>query len=521
MAFPLENLISHPLKKRVYPTNSIVSCNFETWLANTEGMNARLISLLATTLLSQTILNADEKPNVLVVLFDDIGYGEAGCYNPEGDFTTPHLDKLATQGMRFTDAHSCASNCTPTRYGLITGQYPHRIGQFGVLNTFSPPLIPPTRITIASFLKQNGYNTACIGKWHLGMKWQMEKQEAKQKAAELNIGDKMTGGPNAIGFDYFYGFTHARNIGMIIEQDTVVKQVKAVENQPIMVEKAVQFINDQKKSEKPFFLYYPMCPPHSPTVPAAEFVNKGGKEGKRSNYADWIYQGDDMLGKLLQALEETGQAENTIVFVTGDNGASKRVYAPLRAHKGSIYEGGHREPCVVKWPGKIKPASVSEQIVCATDIFATVADILGKKLPDNVGEDSASYLSCLLGKDDGPFREASVQQSGHGSLAIRKGPWKLICMGDGTQELYHLGKDIGESTNLLNKETAKAKELTELLNTFLKNGRSTPGAPQPTKVTLVATGVRGKGNNDAKKQTNKKEGDKKEGDKKKKKKSEN
>ena len=184
------------------------------------------LSGLALSPFNALALNPRSRPNILFVLFDDMGYGEPTSYRTESQFKTPNIDRMAKEGMRFTDAHSSAANCTPTRYGFLTGRYPHRIGQFGVLNTFSPPIIPTSRLTLASFLKQNGYTTACIGKWHLGLSWNKPKTKGKAKSErKLVVGDQMTSGPTALGFDYFYGFTHARNIGTIIEQGTVVEQV--------------------------------------------------------------------------------------------------------------------------------------------------------------------------------------------------------------------------------------------------------------------------------------------------------
>ena len=446
---------------------------------------------LATVLITAFSSQAEEKPNILFVLFDDMGYGEPTSYRPESLFKTPNIDRMAKEGIRFTDAHASAASCTPTRYGFLTGRYPHRIGQFGVLSTFSPPLIPETRLTVASYLKQNGYATACIGKWHLGMNWGRPKIKGKDKPQkELKIGEKMTGGPNAIGFDYFYGFTHARNIQTIIEQDTVVKEVKPIENQPLMIAKAIDFLKERSlNKEKPFFLYFPMCPPHKPVVPAPQYVGKGGKVGKGS-YSDWVYQGDDMLGQLLDTLESTGLADDTLVLVSADNGAAGRTYLPLRDNKGSIYEGGHREPFLARWPGRIKPGTTSDQIISITDIFATCASLLGKALPENAGEDSVSFLKCLYGQQKGPFREASVQQSGKKALAIRKGKWKLIVHGDNKRELFDLNADIGENQNLIQTHPKVAAELALLLQSYLDKGRSTPGKAQPLEYKISLDEVR-------------------------------
>ena len=446
---------------------------------------------LATVLITAFSSQAVEKPNILFVLFDDMGYGEPTSYRPESLFKTPNIDRMAKEGIRFTDAHASAASCTPTRYGFLTGRYPHRIGQFGVLSTFSPPLIPETRLTVASYLKQNGYATACIGKWHLGMNWGRPKIKGKDKPQkELKVGEKMTGGPNAIGFDYFYGFTHARNIQTIIEQDTVVKEVKPIENQPLMIAKAIDFLKERSlNKEKPFFLYFPMCPPHKPVVPAPQYVGKGGKVGKGS-YSDWVYQGDDMLGQLLDTLESTGLADDTLVLVSADNGAAGRTYPPLRDNKGSIYEGGHREPFLARWPDRIKPGTTSDQIISITDIFATCVSLIGKSLPENAGEDSVSFLKCLYGQQKGPFREASVQQSGKKALAIRKGKWKLIVHGDNKRELFDLNADIGENQNLIQTHLKVAAELALLLQSYLDKGRSTPGKAQPLEYKISLDEVR-------------------------------
>ena len=450
-----------------------------------------IYTLLTAILITSFSSQAAEKPNILFVLFDDMGYGEPTSYRPTSLFKTPNIDRMAKEGIRFTDAHSSAANCTPTRYGFLTGRYPHRIGQFGVLSTFSPPLIPKTRLTVASYLKQNGYATACIGKWHLGMNWKKQKPKGKnQSKPQLMIGDKMTGGPNEVGFDYFYGFTHARNIKTIIEQDTVVKEVKAVENQPLMVAKAIEFLKERSlNKEKPFFLYFPMCPPHKPVVPAPQYVGRGGKAGKGS-YSDWVYQGDDMLGQLLDTLESTGLANDTLVLVSADNGAAGREYPPLREHKASIYEGGHREPFLARWPGRIKPGTTSNQIISITDIFATCASLLGKSLPENVGEDSVSFLKCLYGQQKGPFREASVHQNGKKALAIRKGKWKLIVHGDNKRELFDLNADIGEKHNAIQTHPKIAAELVLLLQSYLDKGRSTPGKAQPLEYKISLDEVR-------------------------------
>jgi arylsulfatase A-like enzyme len=427
-------------------------------------------------------------PNIVVVLFDDMGYGEPPSYRADSKLKTLHLDRLATQGMRFTDAHSAAAVCTPTRYGLLTGRYPSRIGQYGVLTTYSLPIIPKERLTVASLLKQNGYTTACIGKWHLGMKWDGKPGSEKS----VPVGARILTSPNAAGFDYFYGFTHARNIGTIIEQDRVIENVADVDNQPRMIAKAVQWI-EQRAADKPFFLYFPMCPPHTPVVPAPEFAGQSGARDvvkKDPKYGDWVFQGDHMLGQLLDALERKGFADNTLVIATADNGAAGRAYAPLRASKSSIYEGGHRVPFVARWPGKIKPGSVNEDTICLNDLLATCADMLGVKLPDNAGEDSVSILPALLGTANGPLREATIHQSHSGDLAIRQGPWKLVFLKNGARELYNLQTDLRETQNVAEANAEVVTRLTTLMNKYIADGRSTPGARQANEAPIkLKTGL--------------------------------
>lgn len=418
------------------------------------------------------------KPNIVFVLFDDLGYGQPANYRAETTFRMPHFEQLARDGMRFTDAHSASAVCTPTRYGVLTGRYPSRIGQFGVCTTYSPPIIPTGRLTVASLLKQAGYETACVGKWHLGLNWVDGKPGSQSK---VPIGAKLTGGPNALGFDYFYGFTHARNIGTIIEQDAVVANVDAVENQPLMIRKAVDWIDQRAGSEKPFFLYFPMCPPHTPVVPSSEFAGRSGAEdrvGKDPKYGDWILQGDAMLGQLLDALQRNGFAENTLVIATSDNGAEHREYPPLRESKRSIYEGGHRVPFVALWPGHVQAGSTCDATVCLNDLMATAAAIADETLPDDAAEDSVSFLSLLTGDPDAAPREATIHQSMRGDLAIRRGDHKLIVFKDGRRELYDLAAELSEKTDVSKLHRKTVKELTTLLQSYIDRGRSTPGAKQ-------------------------------------------
>jgi arylsulfatase A-like enzyme len=447
-------------------------------------MRFSLISFFILAFASQ--LSVQAKPNIIFVLFDDLGYGQPQCYQANSSLRTPNLDKLASEGMRFTDAHTAAAVCTPTRYGVLTGRYPARLGQFGVLTTFSKPIIPPNRMTVASMLKQQGYATACVGKWHLGMDWGKDNPGSEK---EVPIGARMTGGPNTIGFDYFYGFTHARNIGTIIEQDQVVTHVESVENQPLMLKKAIEWL-EQRKTDEPFFLYFPLGIPHEPIEPAAEFVGKSEAQDLVKNdpkYGDWLYQGDAMLGKLIEALDRKNLAENTLIIATSDNGAEHRSYEPLRDSKRSIYEGGHRVPFVARWPGKVKPGSINHHTICLNDLMATAAEIAGATLPDEAGEDSVSLIPELLATSTTGVREATIHQSASADLAIRRGPWKLIFMKDGSRKLYNLDTDLSEAQNTLATNSEIAKDLTMLMQRYISTGRSTPGVTQKNEFELSLT----------------------------------
>ena len=404
----------------------------------------------------------------------------------DSPFKTPSFDGLAREGMRFTDAHSAAANCTPTRYGLLTGRYPSRIGQFGVLNTYSPPIIPGERLTVASFLKGQGYHTACIGKWHLGLNWTGDK---KSRPDTPPVGTRFEDGPNTLGFDYFYGFTHARNIGCILEQDAVVSHVERIRNQPLMIAKALEYIDERARSGKGTLLpLLSHVPTPQPDHPGARIHRQGRAHRQGGQVRDWVYQGDHMLGRILEALEKKGLAGNTLVIATGDNGAAKRPYPPLRAAKSSIYEGGHREPLAVRWPGRVKPGTVCRELVCLNDLFATCADILEEKLPPGAGEDSVSILPLLAGGSQ-PVREAAVHQAS-GGLAIRQGPWKQIFHRDGRRELFNLGEDIGETRDLSASRSEVARQMTALMQRYIDRGRSNPGPPQKNDFALELWGTK-------------------------------
>ena len=413
--------------------------------------------------------------------------------------------------MIFTDAHSSSSVCTPTRYGIMTGRYHWRTRlQSGVLYGFSGPLIAAARLTVPALLKQHGYTTAMIGKWHLGM--DIPKGEPAPK-----IGN----GPTTRGFDSYFGISASLDMPpfAFIENDhftepltptkkwqragAAAASLEAVDVLPAFTRKATELIAAQAKTGRPFFLYLPLNAPHTPIVPSKE------RQGKSSlgKYGDLVMETDWAVGEVLAALDKAGVGGNTLVILTSDNGCSKAADIPalqaqghypsadLRGSKADIFDGGHRIPFIARWPDRIKAGSRSAQTICLTDLLATCADILGAKLPDNAGEDSVSLLPALLGTDKAPLHEAVVHHSINGSFAIRQGKWKLeLCADSGgwsdpkpgskeakglpETQLYDLSAEIGETKNLQTKHPEEVTRLTKLLEQIIANGRSTPGAKQ-------------------------------------------
>jgi arylsulfatase A-like enzyme len=495
-----------------------------------------LLSLVAPSL-------AAEKPNVVVILADDLGYGDVKRFNPDGKIPTPHIDALADAGTMFTDAHSPSAVCSPTRYGLITGRYAWRSRlKSGVLGGLSPRLIEPGRLTVAQLMKDNGYHTAAVGKWHLGMDWQLKPGkrvtelgiESRDQVFNVEYDRPIRSGPNAVGFDYYFGISASLDMVpyTFIENDRVAANptedrdfpmmlgkpgrtrkgpaapgFEAEDVLPTLTRKAVGYIDQRAKSGKPFFLYLPLASPHTPIVPTKEWQKKSG-----TPYMDFVAATDAAVGEVLAALKKNGLEENTLVIFTSDNGCSPQADFPalaklghnpnyhFRGHKADIYEGGHRVPFVVRWPGKVKANATCDALACHTDLLATLADVLGVKLPDDAGEDSVSLLPAL-GVKKGPVRESVVVHSVNGSFGVREGKWKLcLCPGSGgwsaprpgkepagapDVQLFDLSKDIGEKTNLQAEETERVARMTEALRKWADDGRSTPGKPQKNTTPVV------------------------------------
>jgi len=479
-----------------------------------EFLRGVALGAVALALPRQARAEPAPKPNIVYMICDDLGYGDVRCLNPQrGKIPTPQIDRLASQGIVFTDAHSGSAVCSPTRYGVLTGRYCWRTRlQSGVLDGNVPPLIARDRLTVPELLRQQGYSTTAIGKWHLGYTFDPAEGRRGRQAggAGMPVGTRILEGPTTRGFDSFYGFSHARAIRTLVENDRVAEGIDAVEMLPRLTRRAVEAIGqraDEAKKGKPFFLYLAFNSPHTPIVPSAPWRGRSGLNA----YADFVMQTDAAVGEVLAALDRHGLADQTLVIFTSDNGCSPAANvgqlerqghypsAQFRGYKADIWDGGHRVPFVARWPGKVRAGATSDQLICLTDLMATCAELLGIKLPENAAEDSVSILPALLGTDKGPLREAVVHHSISGRFAIRQGKWKLeLCPGSGGWgsptdaaalnqglppiQLYDMTEDIGERRNQRAEQPEVVQRLTALLEKYAAQGRSTPGAPQRNDV---------------------------------------
>lgn len=454
-----------------------------------------------------------KKPNIIFILCDDLGYGDVQCLNPDrGKIPTPRIDQLAQQGMTFTDAHSSSSVCTPTRYNVLTGRYNWRTKlQKGVLFGFSEPLIDKDRLTVPALLKQQGYHSACIGKWHLGL-------DIAKTDGEWDWSKPIANGPVDRGFDHYYGISASLDMPpyawiddrKFTEDLTTTKKwvrsgpaaesFEAEDVLPELAKKAGDYIAERAKTKEPFFLYLPLASPHTPILPTKEWQGKS----EIGPYGDFVMQTDWALGVVMDAVEKAGIEENTLIVFTSDNGCAPYIgvskfeqqgHFPsgnLRGYKADAWDGGHRVPFIAQWKGKIKAGSQYAGTVCLGDLMATSAELSGAKLPETAGEDSVSIVPALMGEADGQIREATVHHSIGGKFAIRKGKWKLLfCAGSGgwtkpndkqaakdglpKVQLYDMEADIAEQKNLQAEHPEVVKELTELLESYVARGRSTPG----------------------------------------------
>ncbi len=417
-------------------------------------------------------------PNIIYILADDMGYGDMGCNNPDSKIPTPNLDLLAEEGMRFTDAHAPSSVCTPSRYALLTGRYCWRTPlKNSVLWPYDPPLIEPGRLTAAEMLRQQGYRTACIGKWHLGWEWttrdgkpahegtavgRPDRELREERERQVDFGRPMRGGPVDCGFDTYFGvdvpnfppytwFEQDRLAGepTVSKPDDmfgwpgVMKPGWTLEEMiPAFIRRVVNYI--ESSGPDPFFLYFPLTSPHTPIVPNAPFIGRSGS----GRYGDFVCEVDWVVGQVMAALDRHGIADDTLLIFTSDNGPEcapaadggsyehARIHghysmANLRGVKRDTWEGGHRVPFLARWPDATPAGTVCDQLTILGDFMATCAELTGTGLREDEGEDSVSMLPLLRGETDAPVREFAVHHSCHGNFAIRKGNWVFIDSPDG------------------------------------------------------------------------------------------
>jgi arylsulfatase A len=472
------------------------------------------------------------KPNIVFILADDLGYGDVSCLNPESKINTPNIDRIASAGLTFTDAHSASAVSTPTRYGILTGRYSWRSQlKSGVLGGYSAPLIEKSIKTLPAMLKQNGYNTSCIGKWHLGWTW----NNIEKGIDSVDFSYPITDGPLSIGFDYFFGFNGSLDMPpyIYVENDKPTslpdRQTKG-NNAPVgdpeydgsywregptgsdfdhqkclqvFTDKAINYITEYARLKNPYFLYLALPAPHTPIMPSSDFAGKSGL----NPYADFVMMVDREVGKILNAIETTGENENTLIVFASDNGCSpwadfevlkSKGHNPsyiFRGYKADLYEGGHHIPCILSWPDKIRKSGEINQTICLNDFMATFAEIIGYELSDDEAVDSYSLLKVMSNAGHTkPVRETTIHHSINGNFAIRKGDLKLILSpGSGgwsypkpgkeeeglpAVQLFNLKDDPGETFNLEDKFPDVVSELQDLLRKYIEEGRSTPGRPQ-------------------------------------------
>ncbi|MFO0901850.1 MAG: arylsulfatase [Pirellulales bacterium] len=486
-----------------------------------------------------------DRPNIVLILADDLGYGDVGCYNPQAKAPTPHLDQLAREGMRFTDAHSPATVCTPTRYSLMTGQMAFRVPRGGTVFTGAggPSLIAPGRLTLPAMLKQQGYATAAFGKWHVGWTFRDHAgaplHDGRLEAVHrIDFTRKVEGGPLDHGFERFFGTACCPTTDWLyafidgdriptpptgpVDKAKLPKHPYADDCRPgliapdfpmqevdaVFLRKSREFLDEhlRKSPEQPFFLYLATQSAHLPSFASPAFHGKT----QAGPHGDFLFELDHHVGELLSHLERLGVADNTLVIFTSDNGPETTSVIHMRAdhqHDGARpwrgmkrdnWEGGHRVPLIVRWPARVKPGTVSDQVVSLTDIMATVAAITGAELPREAAEDSFNLLPVFDGAATAPSRPYLLTQAfgGAATLSIRRGDWKYLdhrgsggnhyntpglkpfalpdAAPDAPGQLYNLADDPGETTNLYEKRPEVVAELKQLLEQSKAAGRSRP-----------------------------------------------
>ncbi|MDA7858952.1 arylsulfatase [bacterium] len=472
-------------------------------------------------------------PNVIVVMADDLGLGDVSPTNPDCKIKTPNLQSMADTGLTFLDAHTPSSVCTPTRYGLLTGRYNWRSRLAkGVLNGRSEHLIPAQRSTLGHLMKSAGYHTGMIGKWHLGWDWHKDN-------GKIDFTKPVKNGPDINGFDQYYAHCGSLDMPPYVWVDT--GKVTAVPDReegvtsaqdpygwyrkgpigsdfhidqvlPHLFEQSMEFVkarSNVKNSKTPFFLYLALPAPHTPIVPVPPFKDASGM----NPYADFVMQVDFHMGQLMDTLKECGIEDETLLIFTSDNGCSPQgnfkvlkehghdPSAGFRGHKADIYEGGHRVPLIIRWPGHLNEGTTSQAMACLTDIFPTLESITGQTKTDTGGEDGFDLSPVFKGAESSG-RETLISHSIGGSFAIRKGPWKLcISRGSGgwsaprepdarkqglpSMQLFNLNSDRAETENLIEKNPGKAQELLEILEKEVAAGRCSPGKSIPNDREVV------------------------------------
>jgi arylsulfatase A-like enzyme len=451
------------------------------------------------------------KPNIIFILADDMGYGDIRRLNPASKAPTPNLDRLCAEGMHFTDAHSNSAVSTPTRYGIITGRYCFRSSlKKGVLNGYSPPLIETDRPTVASVLRDNGYNTACIGKWHLGLGWNIPDSARNATGDNVDFTRPLSFTPNDVGFDDSYilpasldmpPYVYIENRNVTDMQMTEIpkqssprgvfwregKASQSFSNSDCLdhfTNKAKQYIAGHASGDKPFFLYLPLTAPHTPWLPAGQFRGASGA----GTYGDFVTHVDDVVGRIIATLDSLGIGNETLIVFTSDNGADwkeedKNTYPHeanyiFRGRKSDAWDAGHHIPLIVRYPAAVKSGVSSDALVCLTDMTATFADMTGAVIPEGAAEDSRSFRDVLYGKNT-VARSEIVHHSINGKFAVRKGRWKLVnCSGSGgwsaadndslpPVQLYDMKADPEESVNLFDRHPDKVEELKQLLDSII------------------------------------------------------
>jgi len=465
-----------------------------------------LLAAGACTLVDDEGEEGGTRPNVVIVLADDMGYGDAGCYNPDSRIPTPSIDRLALEGMRFTDAHAPGAWCVPSRFGLLTGIYPWRRRNF---HPGRESVLDEGQVTIASFLRDQGYATAMVGKWHLGF-----------EGGPATDGKDLVGGPIDRGFDRFFGIHASLDIppyyyirdrtpvalptervaasasegwtniqGAFWRAGAIAPGFEHADVLPRLVAEAVAYLDGRASTEHPFFLYLALTAPHTPWLPSVEY--DGASDA--AMYGDFVAQVDGAVGAILDALDRNGQSQETLVIFTSDNGPvwypadderfGHRSSGGLRGMKNDAWEGGHRMPFVVRWPGRVGEREVCQRTVCFTDVLPTLADVVGVPLPTGTARDGYSIAPVFADPAASTGREVTVLKSD--ASVIRSGRWKLIThLGSGgfskprridpeaggpEGQLYDLDADLGETRNRAQEEPELASELREELFAWLES----------------------------------------------------